>query len=86
MDENRQVRLPPDAAAHLRMRFCVETQALDAMCHRSPVRLVELNVVGQIMELYVSARDSTCRRIAVLDPKDGRVHHVDLVPGAVEYP
>lgn len=67
------------------LRFCVEHNALEAMCTRSPVRLVEGDVVGVIMELYVSARDATCRRIAVLNPKDGRVHHVDLVPGGVEY-
>lgn len=63
----------------------LDSEALDALCKRSPVRVVELGLEGQIMELYISARDSTRRRIAVLNPKDGRVHHFDLVPGVVEY-
>lgn len=74
-----------DDATPVEMAWSLEREALDAMCSRSLVRLVDTGVVGQIMDLYVSVRDGKCRRIAVLNPTDGRVHHLDLVPGIVEY-
>lgn len=65
--------------------YTLEERALEALCARSDVRLVESGVIGRIKDICDSDVKEGVRRIGVLEYVGRRMHWVDLTSGVVEY-
>lgn len=61
----------------------LEELALDRLCSAESVTLAD-GTEGVITQLYASCATPNLRRVGLVD-KDGRVHHVDLTYGAVNF-